>query len=380
MAPSARPEPRFPPGPQRELVELLKLLQKSSRLNGTQIARRAGYQPSYISEILHGHRSPSPDAAVRIVEAMGGDKTAAMRALRYAEEIKEWKAEQKTIRAAPVPEVRGQEKPQDLAVPVTGGGAKVVQSAQYSILALGIDGLPGHQPPAQREIMHGLVRSAAADCALALDGWQSADLDGRLIVQVPSWVPPAQLAGPFMNALDSGLARQHQESGPGTMRLRVALHAGPVFLGGHQLASPAIELARQLADAPQLHQTLAAAPRARLAVITSDSIFQDVIRHAHRLIDTAAYLPVLLGGSGEVGWVTVPGYAAPPGVSGAATQPRPRAASPAPDGGGQAGPVVHVGTVNGGFVNNQVVYGGLVHNHMAGGKVNKPAEPEGENS
>ena len=243
-----------------------------------------------------------------------------------------------------------------------------MQSAQYAIVVLGINDLPaGHQPPALREIMLDLARSAAADCHMTSDDWQAADLDGNLVLQIPSWVPVAQLAGPFTGALDARLARDSQEPAPGALRLHLALHAGPVFLGGPEPAGPAVDLALQLADAPALRDTLAAAPRARMAVITSDAVYQDVLRHAHRLVDAAAYLPVSVGISGGTGWLTVPGYPAPPGIS--PVQP-PRGstqgADPQDPGSGQAGAVFHANVVHGDQVNHKVVYGDQVGTKITG--------------
>lgn len=91
MPRSKRPEPDLPPGPARDLVDLFSRLRYSSELRIGQIARRTGYAPAHISEVLRGWKAPSPDAAARIAQALGADDNTVRRARRRAEDLKEWK-------------------------------------------------------------------------------------------------------------------------------------------------------------------------------------------------------------------------------------------------------------------------------------------------
>lgn len=93
MAPKRRADPYLPPGAARDLVDLFKRLRDSSQLGVTQIARRTGYAPGHISEVLRGWKAPSPDAAARIAQVLGGDEGTIRRARRRAEDLKEWKRE-----------------------------------------------------------------------------------------------------------------------------------------------------------------------------------------------------------------------------------------------------------------------------------------------
>jgi transcriptional regulator with XRE-family HTH domain len=56
-----------------------------------QIANRTGYTPGHVSEVLRGWKTPSPDAAVRIAQALGADDHTIRRARRRAEDLREWK-------------------------------------------------------------------------------------------------------------------------------------------------------------------------------------------------------------------------------------------------------------------------------------------------
>jgi transcriptional regulator with XRE-family HTH domain len=91
VTPSKRAEPYLPPGAARDLVDLFRLLRNSSQLRIGQIATRTGYTPSHISEVLRGWKSPSPNAAVKIAQALGADEATISRARRRAEDLREWK-------------------------------------------------------------------------------------------------------------------------------------------------------------------------------------------------------------------------------------------------------------------------------------------------
>jgi plasmid maintenance system antidote protein VapI len=91
MPRSKRPDPDLPPGPARDLVDLFSRLRYSSELRIGQIARRTGYAPAHISEVIRGWKAPSPDAAARIAQVLGADDNTVRRARRRAEDLKEWK-------------------------------------------------------------------------------------------------------------------------------------------------------------------------------------------------------------------------------------------------------------------------------------------------
>jgi transcriptional regulator with XRE-family HTH domain len=86
-----RPEPDLPPGPARDLVDLFAWLRGAKPMSVGQIATRAGYTPGHVSEVLRGFKAPSPDAAVRIAQALGADDRTVRRVRRRTEDLREWK-------------------------------------------------------------------------------------------------------------------------------------------------------------------------------------------------------------------------------------------------------------------------------------------------
>lgn len=93
-----RSQPDLPPGAARDLVDLFRRLRDSSQLRIGQIAQRTGYTPSHISEVLRGLKAPSPDAAARIAQALGANESTIMKARRRAEDLQEWKRDNKKAR------------------------------------------------------------------------------------------------------------------------------------------------------------------------------------------------------------------------------------------------------------------------------------------
>ena len=100
-----RPEPDLPPGPARDLVDLFRRLRRARPMSVGQIANRAGYAPGHVSEVLRGFKAPSPDAAVRIAQALGADDRTVRRVRRRAEELRDWKRiRSRTRRPARLPD------------------------------------------------------------------------------------------------------------------------------------------------------------------------------------------------------------------------------------------------------------------------------------
>ena len=130
--------------------------------------------------------------------------------------------------------------------------------------------------------------------------------DGALIL-VPPQVPKAYLVTSFPGLLAAAVSRHNAAcAGPEQMRLRVALHAGEVYRDAHGVAGAAVNHAIRLAEAPALRSALAASPGV-LAVIVSDWLFSEVVRH-DPAAEPASYrqVKVTVKETAAVGWVRIP--------------------------------------------------------------------------
>ncbi|MET8452836.1 hypothetical protein [Streptomyces sp. NPDC005209] len=201
--------------------------------------------------------------------------------------------------------------------------------------------------------------------------------DGVLLLAPPD-TKPTLLLRELVRGLEDALAHHRDTyNHDHRMRLRVGLHEGLVNRNGERWTSNAINDLARLVDAGPVKQSLARAGRAHLVVVVSDDVHRKVVRGRYPGIDPAAYLPadfVTKHGEPRRGWVTVPGYPAPPGLPADSGEPprdrtRPGAA---PGTGGTAGgagggtepgspvpsPSLHFG---GDMTGGQIAFGNIVN-------------------
>ncbi|WP_326677841.1 hypothetical protein [Streptomyces sp. NBC_01237] len=189
-------------------------------------------------------------------------------------------------------------------------------------MVLDIESFSTRSDPVQRSLRGAMYQ--ALETALKRSGVPTADIsfedrgDGVLMI-VSGAVPPAGLVGPFVRELDEELteyARVFSEEH--ALRCRLALHQGLVTEDPQGWSGDAVNTACRLVDAGPLREVLTAAASARMVFVVSDEIYRGLVRHAHRGIDPAAYLPMPFAdkhGRTIESWVTVPGLPAPPGLS-----------------------------------------------------------------
>ncbi|HWF82618.1 MAG TPA: hypothetical protein VN695_18740 [Streptosporangiaceae bacterium] len=183
-------------------------------------------------------------------------------------------------------------------------------------------GVDGPSPPAdraraqlRREVRE-VVTRALASIRLRREDILDADHGEDVQFQIPPSVSPARLVSTFADAINGELARMADRRGPAdSVRFRVAVHchAG----SDHDPPVTAMNLLSALVAAQPLRDALRAASRAYLALIVSDETYRALSDGGYRSIDTAAFVPLSLEAAefGTVtGWITVPGYAAPPGI------------------------------------------------------------------
>ncbi|MFD6276230.1 hypothetical protein ACFWFI_11770 [Streptomyces sp. NPDC060209] len=195
------------------------------------------------------------------------------------------------------------------------------EATHHWVVVLDIENFSSRPDPIQRSLragMYEVLREALQRAGLPADGVVTEDRGDGVLMIVPATVSPIVLAGPFVHALDEELRQKAVVYGPAhAMRFRVALHQGIVARDGEGWSGDAVNTACRLVDAGPLREVLAAASSSRMVFVVSDEIYRAVVRHGHRSIDPAAYLPMPFRTKhGELigSWVTVPGSPAPPGL------------------------------------------------------------------
>ncbi|MFE6977790.1 hypothetical protein [Streptomyces sp. NPDC057682] len=210
-----------------------------------------------------------------------------------------------------------------------GGGPHMSGEATHHwIVALDVENFSPRRDPVQRRVraaMYRVLGDAMERAGLAAADTVTEDRGDGVLMLIRSSVAPVVIAGPFVRELDEGLREYTEEANEDHLvRLRMALHQGLTASDEHGWSGDAINIACRIVDAQPLRDVLAAAPSARMALAVSDEVHHAVIRHGHRGIDPAAYLPFDLTTKHDETistWITVPGYPAPPVAAGPATEP-----------------------------------------------------------
>ncbi|MEU9335049.1 hypothetical protein AB0D49_18045 [Streptomyces sp. NPDC048290] len=206
------------------------------------------------------------------------------------------------------------------------------------ILVLDVENFSSRRDPVQRRVraaMYRVLTTALARAGLQRGAVVMEDRGDGVLMLVDAAVPPVLIAGPFVRELDEQLREyQEQSNDEHAVRLRVALHQGLAARDEHGWSGDAVNTACRLVDAQPLRDVLAAAPSARLVFAVSGELHHAVVRHGHRGVDPAAYLPLdFTTKHGETisSWVTVPGCPAPPGLpTSTPASPATNTASPSP--------------------------------------------------
>ncbi|GAA2170324.1 nucleotidyl cyclase domain-containing protein [Actinomadura napierensis] len=130
--------------------------------------------------------------------------------------------------------------------------------------------------------------------------------DGVLLIACPD-EPPALLIDPLLELIRARLQRHNKlSSTAGRIRLRAALHLGPVVRDNHGVTGTSVNHLFRLLDSPQLREALDE-PNVDLAFIASQQVYDSVIL-THGSLAPDNYLPVECRVKETVApaWITIP--------------------------------------------------------------------------
>ncbi|MFF5262190.1 hypothetical protein ACFY4C_24910 [Actinomadura viridis] len=138
--------------------------------------------------------------------------------------------------------------------------------------------------------------------------------DGVMVV-VPPRIDPALLITSVAQRLRAEVRRHNEFSSAAVrMRLRVAVHTGDVHWDGAGLVGTAVNHAFRILDAEPFKELLRASG-ADLALIVSQRVYDDVVRHGRGLVDRRDYrqVEIAVKETHTTAWVTLPGRGLPDG-------------------------------------------------------------------
>ncbi|OXM54886.1 ATP-binding protein [Amycolatopsis alba] len=191
-------------------------------------------------------------------------------------------------------------------------------SRHHLIVVADVEGFgdPRRTGPHQQAVRDGLYEVMAAAFAAAGLVWENCYREDRgdaVFVLVPPETDKAAFVETVFPALVTRL-RVHNDSHPEMqrIRLRIALHAGEVGYDEHGVTSSSLTLAFRLCDAPPLRTALDTSPGV-LAVIASDRLFDDVVRHTPAAApETWRPVTVAVKEAATAGWIALPDHPYPP--------------------------------------------------------------------
>ena len=160
---------------------------------------------------------------------------------------------------------------------------------------------------AVRDGLYKALIQSFAESGIRWDSCVSEDRGDGALILVPPEVPKAYLVTSLPGMLAAALSRHNARcTGPEQMRLRVAVHAGEVYRDAYGVAGSAVNHAFRLAEAPALRSALAASSGV-LAVIVSDWLFSEVVRH-DPAAEPGSYRRVRVDvkETAAAGWIRIP--------------------------------------------------------------------------
>lgn len=165
-----------------------------------------------------------------------------------------------------------------------------------------------------REGLYRALRVAFDTCGVALGECHHEDRGDGVLVLLPADVPKDRMVSRLPQALVAALAEHnHVHALQAQIRLRVAIHAGEVLQDGHGVVGDAVNAAFRLLDARALKDALTASS-GLVAVVASETIYQDVIRHTPASSpDTYRQISVAVKETETTAWICLPDDRATPG-------------------------------------------------------------------
>ncbi|MES9538633.1 hypothetical protein [Actinomadura sp. NPDC000600] len=178
---------------------------------------------------------------------------------------------------------------------------------------IGFGKRPDHVQSHLREVLYKALRNCFEASGLPFEDCYREDRGDGAIVVLPPSCDPARLVHPLPDHLRGALRRHNELAAEhARMRLRIALHSGPLETDDNGMVGTTVNHVSRLLDAPSFKEALAAVP-ADLGVLASDEFFGAVIQHGRGAIDPTEFSPigVHLKETDTTAWLCVRGGGSP---------------------------------------------------------------------
>ncbi|GAA2255117.1 hypothetical protein GCM10010415_14490 [Streptomyces atrovirens] len=171
-----------------------------------------------------------------------------------------------------------------------------------------------------RARIYRVLETAFTHARITRDAVHLEDRGDGVLVSVAGRIAVSRLLGLWLVEVHEKLRDENRDLAV-PLGLRIGMHVGPVRHDDRGISGRAVDLACRLADSSVARQLLDA-EKADLVLVTSQSLYEDVVGAGGKFIDPAHYAPARLElKEGEVtAWFHLPGRPAPE-IPGAAPAP-----------------------------------------------------------
>lgn len=143
-----------------------------------------------------------------------------------------------------------------------------------------------------KQTLYEILPRAFAESGVSWVSCYHEDRGDGVVVVVPPQFPTRAVADPMLPVLAAELRKHNRRAAdPAKIRLRTALHVGPVARDEEGLNGDAIIHAARMLDAPPLRDVFRTSD-ADLAFMASDYVFDNVLRHDPGIIDSRTFTQV----------------------------------------------------------------------------------------
>jgi hypothetical protein len=163
-----------------------------------------------------------------------------------------------------------------------------------------------------RQRLYQLIDEALRESGIEFARCYSEDRGDGLVLAVPPDISTDRLLHPFADHLRAGLWLHNLVSSDlAKLRMRVAVHSAGAWTDAHGLVGAGVIHLFRILDAP-IFKRIASRSGAYLALIASEAVYDEVIRHAFGLIDPDDYAGIGIENkeTSGTGWVRLIGRAA----------------------------------------------------------------------
>jgi len=160
------------------------------------------------------------------------------------------------------------------------------QPEYRAMIAADIEGSAGRGNVALmtvRNILFDALRDTSAASGIDWDACHRSDRGDGMVLVGPRDMQKSRFIYPFVNDLAERLRAHNRTAGePVRIRVRMAAHAGDIYVHDGTVAGSPFEFLARMLDAPPVKDGLAAAPvSTTVGLVVSQHIYDEVIRHGY---------------------------------------------------------------------------------------------------